>query len=221
MRAMRFDQLRRLLARESEYEIENGLLSISRTTEIKDRWVEAKLANYRRVFHQESGWVHMSRRGLREAELDFRAEKPSVRSLNHLYWINEVRMQLEEENPKMEWISERSLQAEQDQRQKGLKRKHIPDGILVLPGKGGKKEYIDIEVQVSKPSQGEVEDVMGDYYFSGSIYPLRYYVNHLSRGVVNSTYEKMLKERRAMRPRIEIIDLAKWHHPMGIPPTRT
>ncbi|SRR6266487_1979123 len=218
MRALRFDQLRRLLARESEYEIEGNLLSISRTTEITDRWVEAKLAIYRPVFHHASGWVHMTRKGLREAELDFRAETPSVRSLNHLYWITEVRMQLEEELPRMEWISERSIQAEQEQRQKGMKRKHMPDGILVLPGQGGKKEYIDIEVQVSKPSPGEVEDVMGDFYFSGSVYPLRYYVNRLSRGVVNSIYQKMQKERRAMRPRIEIIDLDTWHHPTGTPP---
>ncbi len=130
-------------------------------------------------------------------------------------------MQLEEELENMEWISERSIQAEQEQRQKGQKRKHIPDGILVLPGKDGKKAYIDIEVQISKPSVGEVEDVMGDYYSSGSIDPLRYYVNRLSRGVVNSTYRRMQKERRAMRPWIEIIDLAKWHRPTGIPPINT
>ncbi len=127
-------------------------------------------------------------------------------------------MQLEEELEQMEWISEREIQAEQEQRQKGQKRTHIPDGILVVPSTNGKKEYIDIEVQVSKPSPGEVEDVMGDYYSSGSVNPLRYYVNRLSRGVVNSTYEKMQKERRAMRNRIEIIDLEVWHHPTGIPP---
>src|SRR6266487_4238400 len=221
MRALRFDQLRRLLARESDYEIEGNMLSISRTTEIKDRWVEEKIAVYRPVFHHESGWVHLTRRGLREAELDFRAETQSVRSLNHLYWITEVRMQLEEELENMEWISERSIQAEQEQRQKGQKRKHIPDGILVLPGKDGKKAYIDIEVQISKPSVGEVEDVMGDYYSSGSIDPLRYYANRLSRGAVNRTYRRMQKERRAMRPWIEIIDLAKWHRPTGIPPINT
>lgn len=219
MRTLRFDQLRRLLARESEYEIEGTLLSISRTTEITDRWVEAKLAIYRPVFHHEPGWVHMTRKGLRQAELDFRAETPSVRSLNHLYWITEVRMQLEDELEQMEWISEREIQAEQEQRQKGQKRKHIPDGILVVSGDGNKKERIDIEVQVSKPSPGEVEEVMSDQFWTGGEnIPLRYYVNRLSRGVVNSTYEKMQKERRAMRPRIEIIDLEEWHHSTGIPP---
>ncbi len=222
MRAIRFDQARRLLARASDHEVDNGLLSLSRTSEIISRYTakEVRYAVFKSIFHGQPGWIYLSRRGLKQVGLTFRAEAPSVRILEHLYWINEVRMQLEDEHPDMiEWISEREIQAEQEQRQKGNKLKHIPDGILVLPGKGGKKERITTEVQVSKPSHGEVEEVMSDQFWTGGEnIPLRYYVNHLSRGVVRSTYKKMQKERRAMRPRIEIIDLAEWHRPTGIPP---
>jgi len=220
MRAMRFDQVRRLTARKSESEVEGGLLSVSRTSEIIDRWELKKIAVYRRVYHRQGGWVYLTRRGLMEAGLDFRSEAPSDRSLEHLYWITEVRMHLEDEHgEKMQWISERSIQAEQEQRKAGQKRSHIPDGILILPGKDGKTQTIDIEVQVSKPAPGEVQEVMSDQFWShGENRPLRYYVNRKSRGVVQAVYQKMVKERLAMRPTIEIIDLETWLHPS--PPAR-
>ncbi len=211
MRAMRFDQIRRLAARGSEYEIEGWLLSVSRTSEIIGRWVEEKIAIFRQIFHAQSGWCYLTRRGLREAGFAFRAEAPSVRSLDHLYWINEVRMHLEEEHPDMRWVSERAIQAQQELRQKGQKLRHIQDGILLLKDTHGEWEEIDIEVQVSKPSPGEVEEVMSDQFWTGGRNrPLRYYVNRLSRGVVRSAYRKMVKEGKAMRPTIEIIDLEDW-----------
>jgi hypothetical protein len=212
MRAMRFDQVRRLAARKSEYEIEGGPLSVSRTSEIIDRWKLKKIAVYRHVYHRQGGWVYLTRRGLRETGLEFRSEAPSDRSLEHLYWINEVRMHLEDEyGEKMRWISERSIQAEQEKRKAGQKLSHIPDGILILPGKDGKTQAIDIEVQVSKPAPGEAQEVMSDQFWTEAPNnPLRYYVNHKSRGVVQATYQKMVKEQRAMRPSIEIIDLETW-----------
>ncbi len=211
MRAMRFDQIRRLAARYSPEEIEGGVLSVSRTSEIIKRWTDEKIAVFRPIFHAQSGWCYLTRRGLREVGFTFRAEAPSVRSLEHLYWINEVRMYLEEEHPTMRWISERDLQAQQELRQKGQKLKHIQDGILLLEDADGAWKEIDIEVQVSKPSPGEVEEVMNDQFWTrGRNRPLRYYVNRLSRGVVRSVYRKMVKERKAIRPMIEVIDLEHW-----------
>ena len=158
MRAVRFDQMRRLLARESPSDNMKEMLSASRASEIITRWTDppAKFAIYKQIFHAEPGWIYLTRRGLREAELDFRAEAPSSRTLEHLYWINEVRLALEDEyeTDEMEWTSERTIQAEQDLRQRGQKLKHIPDGILTLTT-SEKTETIDIEVQVSKPSPVE------------------------------------------------------------------
>lgn len=213
MRAMRFDQVQRLAARASPEEIEGGVLSVSRTSEIISRWTAkaVRYAVFKSIFHAQPGWVYMTRRGLRQAGLDFRAEAPSVRSLEHLYWINEVRMKLEQEHPNMRWISERSIQAEQERRRAGQKLSHIQDGILVLPGAGGKTQTIDIEVQVSKPSPTEVQQIMSDQLLRRDANnPLRYYVNRKSRGVVQAVHQKMVSERRAMRPSIEIIDLEAW-----------
>jgi hypothetical protein len=209
MRAIRFDQARWLLARKSEQEVEHGLLSISRSSQIISRYTAKDVGYAVRMsgFNGQPSWIYLTRRGLKAADLPFRAGAPSPGSLEHLYWINEVRMNLEDEHPGMEWISERALWAEQEARKKGQKLKHIPDGILVLPRANDTKEYIDIEVQISRPAYGEVEEIMGDFWRSGSHHPLRYYVNRQSRGVVWSVYRRMQKERRAMRPRIEIIEL--------------
>jgi|SRR5579884_622837 hypothetical protein len=211
MRAMRFDQIRRLAARYSPEEIEGGLLSVSRTSEIIGRWVDEKIAIFRPIFHAQPGWCHLTRRGLREVGFTFRAEAPSVRSLDHLYWINGVRMHLEEEYPHMRWIGERTIQAQQELRQKGQRLSHIQDGILLLKNADGRWQEIDIEVQVSRPSPREVEEVMNDQFWSGGrARPLRYYVNRLSRGVVRAVFRKMVKEGKAMRPTIEMIDLGDW-----------
>jgi hypothetical protein len=211
MRAMRFDQIQRLAARYSPEEIEGGVLSLSRTSEIIGRWVEEKITIFRPIFHAQPGWCYLTRRGLREVGFTFRAEAPSVRSLDHLYWINEVRMHLEEEHRDMRWISERAIQAQQELRQKGRRLRHIQDGILLLKNAHDKWEEIDVEVQISRPSPGEVEEVMSDQFWAGGRNrPLRYYVNRLSRGVVRSVYRKMVKEKKAMRSMIEMIDLGDW-----------
>lgn len=212
MRAVRFDQARRLLARWSPQGTKT-VLSISRTWEIIDRWTDPgiRFLVYRRVFHGLSGWIHPTNRGLREAGLSFRAERPSKRLLDHLYWITEVRMKLEEEHPTITWISERSILAQYEQRHEGQHLPHIPDGILVCMDEDGIEQQIDIEVQISRPATRKVREVMREQFWGeGENNPLRYYVNRLSRKVVRSTYQKMREKGEIMRPSIEIIDLAEW-----------
>jgi hypothetical protein len=205
MRALRLDQVQRLLARLSEYQIDNGMLSVSQTSRIVNRWVKKKYAVYRRVYVGQPGWIYLTARGLYHAGLDFRAEEPSNRIVEHIFWINEVRLKIEEENPAIKWISEREIAAQRGQLKKGQRLKRTPDAILVT-----ESEEIDIEIQISRPSPQEVREVMGDAYWSGSNNPLHYYVNRHSGSVVHAVYEKLVKGRGAMRPRIEIVDLQEF-----------
>jgi hypothetical protein len=211
MRALTITQLRRVLANWPKKNSKKGMLSLTRTMAIVDRWEEQKYAIHWRIGYRGPGWVYLTRKGLKHAGLDFRAGVP--RFFDHLYWINEVRFKLEEENPRIEWISERSIQAEQEKRRKGERLNHIPDGRIILPEPDGRQEIIDIEVQISKPSPGAVKMVMGDSYFSGSNNPLRYYVNRASQGVVKATYEERAKYAFSMRPSVEIINLEEWLRP--------
>ncbi len=202
MRALRYDQARRLLTRLSEYEIESGLLSPTQTARIMGRWFDEKYAVRGRAYGDQNDWIYLTRRGLRHAGLDFRAEAPSKTILDHLYWITEVRLKLEEENPRLEWISERSIQAQQEKRELGQRLEHIPDAIVITA-----TERIDIEVQISRPKQQDVERIMRGGLWGHLTNPLSYYVNKHSRSVVLAAYRKTMQEARTARPHIEVIDL--------------
>jgi hypothetical protein len=199
MRALRFDQIQRLLARLSAYETSDPhMLSVSRTSQIIQRWVRAKYAVYRKVYTRQPGWIYLTRKGMFHTGLKYRAEPPKDRLLEHIYYINEVRLTLEEKDPSLHWISERAIQAAQEKRQKGQRLEHVPDGILVI----GEKR-IDIEVQISRPSQQEVELVMlGDRWNNTN--PLRYYISKDARAVVQRVHRQM---KWTARSQIEIIDL--------------
>lgn len=206
MRAIRLDQAQRLLARRSEYQTsEPDRLSVSRSSQIIQRWVRAKYAVYRRVYVGQPGWIHLTSKGLYHTGLNFRAAFPKDRVLEHLYHINEVRLKLEEENPSLKWISERAIQAEQEKRQKGRRLEHIPDGMIVSD-----LEQIDIEVQISRPSQQIVELVMRGGIWGNSTNPLRYYVCEDAVAVVRRAYQVVTKGGRQSRPRIEAIELEEF-----------
>lgn len=200
MRAIRFDQLQRLLARYSVSEMRDPQrLSVSRTARIVERWMRAKYALYRRVYVKQPGWISLTKKSLAHAGMPYRAEAPKDRVLGHIYYVNEVRLALEEQNPSLRWIGERAIQAAQKQRKKGQRLQHIPDGIVV----SGDKQ-IDIEVQVSRPSQREVELVLrGDRWHSANA--LRYYVSKQAQAVVQRAYHEVKKS--TARPEIEIIEL--------------
>jgi hypothetical protein len=202
MRAIRYDQLQRLLARESAFETNDPrALSASRTSQIIQRWVQAKYAIYRRVYAKQPGWIYLSRKGMFHAGLPYRAEPPKDRLLQHLYYINEVRLALEEEDSSLRWVSERAIQALQEKRQKGQRLRHIPDGILVCG-----EEQIDIEVQISRIAQEVVEQVLRGNHWQNTN-ALHYYIGRESKTVVQRAYREVAQSGLTNRKHIEIIDL--------------
>src|SRR5260370_18941456 len=208
MHALRYDQARRLLTRLSESEIESGLLSPTQTARVMGRWFDEKYAVRLRAYRGQNDWIYLTRRVLRYAGLDFRAEAPSKTRLDHLYWITEVRLKLEAENPRLEWISERAIQAQQDKRERGQRLEHTPDAILVT-----ETERIDIEAQISRPKQQDVERIMRGGLWGELTNPLRYYADKHSRSVVLAAYRKTMQEARTVRPHIEVIDLEAFLKP--------
>lgn len=205
MHALRFDQLRRLLARATSSQ-RSEPLSYKRTWEIVQRWKKANFVVYDLTRYRRTGWISLTTKGLQFADLPFRAQKPSL--LDHLYWINEVRMHLEEMYPTMQWVSERSLQEGKLMREAGQKRIHVPDGLLLIPEANGEQVCIDIEVQVSKPEWSKVKAVMiGDDLWTTDNHAMHYYVNKQSQRVVRNVYQQVMNSVGLTRPSIEIIDV--------------
>jgi hypothetical protein len=160
MRAIRCDQLQRLLARYSTCETSDPQrLSPSRTAQVMGRWLRAGYALYRRVYVNQPGWVYLSKKGLEHAGFSYRAEAPRDRVLEHLHTINEVRLALEEQDPALQWIGERAIQAAQKQRKKGQRLGHIPDGIVVI---GDRRIVNALRYYVSKRAQAAVQRAYRD-----------------------------------------------------------
>jgi len=150
-RAVRYDQLQRLLSRESEWETRDPRrLSMTRTTQTIQRWVRAGLVVYKKLLVGQPGWVWLTAKGLRLLDLGFRASAPAYSVLGHLYAINEVLLHLEDEAAERKvaitWSSERWLQHQLEQMKQADKRHwHMPDAVIIL----GEEEF-ELEVERSR-----------------------------------------------------------------------
>jgi hypothetical protein len=111
--AYRFDQLQGLLARHPDsHSHDPAFLSETRTAALLKRWEALDLANYRKIRYDEPGWIWLTRKGLYHLDLPMRFLDPRHASLDHLFWINEARVLVEEaygSREKFQWESERQF----------------------------------------------------------------------------------------------------------------
>lgn len=206
-RAVRYDQLQRLLARESDGTLQDARsLSMTRTTQIISRWTRARLVEYRKIYVNQPGWIWLTRRGLAFADLEYRPGEPAESLLTHLYYINEVRLKLEAEHEDMEWTSEREIHHwREEMRERGNSLSHTPDAIASIG-----EDEIDIEVELTRKSQYEIMRVMkGTWIYSPSTNALRYYVSHQARTTVNAVWKEVQRayDATSIRSWIEVIAL--------------
>jgi len=165
-RAIRYDQLRRILARESvasEELKDEALLSMSRTTQTIKRWAKSKLVRYEPVLARQPGWIWLTKKGLEEAGSEYTsAEAPAPGSVTHLYLINEVRLWLEDSHQENEcfWTSERWLQHQRDTlKKKGEKLPHMEDAWVEIDDERGKRHF-EVEVERSRKSGKYLDQLM-------------------------------------------------------------
>lgn len=205
-RVVRYDQLQRLLARESGYETaQSGWLSASRTTQTIKRWQKAELVHYARPYTRSHGFVYLSRKGLHFVELDYRYSEPKESQLTHLSYINQLRLKLEDdEEDEGEWISERAMLAQQERRTSGQRLQHLPDGIYVFAT--GMK--LELEVELSRKAHKDLCAIMrGGEYLADTHNPVRYYVSPSAKTGVMKAYRTLMKTYDTFREFIEIRDL--------------
>jgi hypothetical protein len=209
-RAVRYDQGQRILARASNRDPQNPLeLSRSRTTQIIQRWQKAHLIEYRKIYVHQPGWIWLTRKGLAFVGLEYRAGIPAESSLTHLYYINEVRLLLEsmyEDNTEFTWISERALlHGQKKMRIKSHLLPHTPDATVIIG-----KETIDIEVELTRKPQREIECTMrGVWESARSTNALRYYVSRQAQATVQAAWKNIERSYRTVgyRPWVEIVAL--------------
>lgn len=168
--AYRFDQLQGLLARHPlTQSADPAFLSETRTLVIIRRWQQLGLAEYRKILHDQPGWIWLTAKGIAHLQLPVRFHEPFHGDLEHLFWINETRAFVEDQYgsaPEFCWESERLIRATRDHLLAQHKKEqdadlwlpreyqcqHRPDGLFRCQrGKGeARREWITaIEVELS------------------------------------------------------------------------
>jgi hypothetical protein len=160
--AIRLDQLQRLLYRHTpehdRHKLKPGVdhLSLDRTYEIIDKWLELGLIEKSPILDGDKLWIWPTRAGLREVQLNFNySGKPSSIRLPHLYYINQIRLAIEVKRPDDSWKSERQIRKETPAATKGDHVPHIPDAILTNMTNG---KVTAIEVEVHEKTGDELDE---------------------------------------------------------------
>jgi len=159
------DHLAILLARHSEpkeYEPKQkvrGELTMQRTTEIIKRWEHIGLVE-RKVFNYgDPTWVWLTAQGLHLVSEQlglFRSHSPVAALINHYYWTNHARLYIEQQDPNLEWQSEREIKAGYEKLQSGGRRPHTPDAIII----NDKGQRIALEVELSTKTYSRLEKIL-------------------------------------------------------------
>lgn len=148
--AVRIDQLARLLGRPT------APVSDSTARGVVSRWVRAGLAESKKLIAGEPGFVWLTRRGLRQVDLPYKPWEPSVGILNHVYWVNQVRLSVESRHAKAKWTPERELrQGAAMQTFDG--KAHVADGELLLD-----RGTVAIEVELTAKSVARRKTIMSE-----------------------------------------------------------
>src|SRR5438270_9426359 len=108
--AGRFDQLQVLLGRLGG----RDALSASAARSVVSRWETLGMASRASFIAGEPSWVWLTRRGLRQAGLEFRVVEPKPWTLPHTAAVNQVRLFVEPRRPGARWLPEWELRAAGD-----------------------------------------------------------------------------------------------------------
>ncbi len=160
--AIRLDQLQRLLFRHTpetdRYKLKPGSdrLSLDRTYEIIAKWLSWGYIEKGGILHGDKLWIWVSREGLRACQLPFSySGKPAPSRVPHLFFINQVRLAVEEKRPDDLWTSERQIRKDAGAPTKGESQPHLPDAILTNMSKG---KVTALEIEKTSKTESELLD---------------------------------------------------------------
>ena len=177
--AVRIDTLQELLGRDTRQPTKaDGCVSASTARRVVGRWKQERLADVRKYFYREPEWIWLTRKGLKQMNLDYSTWSPSVSTLNHLHDLNKIRSRIEDQFPECHWRSERSL------RRKNRKntRTHIADGEVHLSG-----QVIAIELELTQKSKKRVSRIARK--LRSQYDRIWYFVNEQTRAVIERATE--------------------------------
>ena len=207
--AYRFDQLQGLLARHPQtHSADPTFLSETRTREAIKKWKQLGLVDSRKILHEDSAWVWLTRKGLSQVGLSVHFLEPRAADLSHVLWVNDIRALVEDEEgslPGFVWESERLMRVKREYYQLEKKKdqhllvpfeyrgKHRPDALLRYREDEDKREHVTaIEVELSQKSYENWKKIFQELsiYYSNA----RYYVSDELRPALSKALKRFQEE---------------------------
>jgi DNA-binding PadR family transcriptional regulator len=137
--------------------------------EIMQRLVKQKFVKHERVFHGKPGIYTVTHKGAQYTDLP-PLDKLYVGQYDHQLSIVNVYLQLRQQYPDAEWISERQLK--HDKFRDGVGKKgHVSDGILQWVC--GKR--VAIEVELTRKGKNRLEKILKSYIAQFAFQEVWYY----------------------------------------------
>ncbi len=160
--AIRLDQLQRLLFRytpeQDRHKLKPGAdrLSLDRTYELVSKWLSLGYIEKGGVLHGDKRWIWASREGMRLCQLPFTSSgKPAPGRVSHLFFINQVRLAVEQKRPGDMWTSERQIRRDAGAAAKGESLPHLPDAVLTNMTNG---KVTALEIEKTSKTESELLD---------------------------------------------------------------
>jgi hypothetical protein len=201
--AAAFNQLQRILGSQAGAGAQTpGMLSESATRVWLTRMKALGVIETDRPFKALPAFVWLRPAGLQLAGLDFKYLKPSVVTLYHLYWCNEVRLFLARRRPDDQWVPERQLRSQHAQAGKGQARRSqrpdLPDAHLIT-----EKGPLAIEIELSDKQAARLEGILARR--ANQFYTTWYFCSKGARSRVEAARAKLSSQ---LQQRIGIYDLS-------------
>jgi len=154
----RFDQVKVLLERNTQLTHGEAHKSLTphAVRKVILRWLRRGVVGYKKILAYQSGYVWLTRRGLREmgfkeTERMYRDWEPRPTTIEHYYWVNQVRLWYEQAgSAPFHWVSERTLKARKENR-----TGHDADAEIYEDAK-----IVALEVELSTKSPEDAKAIM-------------------------------------------------------------
>jgi hypothetical protein len=145
--AAQFYQVQQLLTRFPGATLQGDLISEAVTKDQINRWQRAGWVEYKRFLAVGRGWCWVTRKGLQMLDMEYyHAAPPAATRLNHLYAVNQIRLEIGVKYP---WASEREIRAGLELK-KGESTGPIPDAYI-MHELG--RTAIEAEISQKKPAE--------------------------------------------------------------------
>ena len=203
--AIRLDQLKRLLGQDAQRPTqEPGKVGTSTAQRVVRRWVTAGVVQSKYLIAREPPWIFLTSKGLRELQLPFRPYTPTVAMANHHYWINQVRLWVEQQYPADRWVSERWLLKEREGT--AANPLHVVDGEIHRSGIDDDETIIAVEVELTIKGAQRSRRIMQELAerYDG----IWYFTNAITHDAVCRTINSLSEEVRKL---FRVRDLTQTH----------